>query len=178
MLFLCTGELRDTLVQRAEQFPAEDPSLYDYNEGPSSNRKDCINTSYLTNRIDCEKSGKSPVTHFHHAVQEQGRECLPDEDCISLYDNMLPETSCEKQRSFPPKVGNLKPVRKNCASGGLLVGSDSQVCPSVVSSRFPKLYIEGPAGSAMEDVFKFKVSVCFAGGIGITPFASVMHSLL
>jgi len=40
------------------------------------------------------------------------------------------------------------------------------------------LYIEGPFGSAMEDVHKYKISLCVAGGIGITPFASILNNFL
>ena len=40
------------------------------------------------------------------------------------------------------------------------------------------LFIEGPIGSAMEDIFKYKVALCVAGGIGVTPFASVLNKLL
>ena len=40
------------------------------------------------------------------------------------------------------------------------------------------LYVEGPFGSAMEDIHKYKISLCVAGGIGITPFASVLNQFL
>ena len=40
------------------------------------------------------------------------------------------------------------------------------------------LLVEGPIGSAMEDIHKYKVSLCVAGGIGITPFASILNSFL
>ncbi|XP_076819154.1 NADPH oxidase 4-like [Clavelina lepadiformis] len=48
-------------------------------------------------------------------------------------------------------------------------------------NQFPilrSIFIEGPTGSAMEDVYKYKVSLCVAGGIGVTPFASVLNALL
>ena len=41
-----------------------------------------------------------------------------------------------------------------------------------------EIFIEGPIGSSMEDIFKYKVSLCVAGGIGVTPFASVLNKLL
>uniref|UniRef100_A0A8C4RR12 NADPH oxidase 4 n=1 Tax=Erpetoichthys calabaricus TaxID=27687 RepID=A0A8C4RR12_ERPCA len=40
------------------------------------------------------------------------------------------------------------------------------------------LYVDGPFGSPSEDIFNYEVSLCVAGGIGVTPFASVLHSLL
>lgn len=48
------------------------------------------------------------------------------------------------------------------------------VCPHCAS----RLYIDGPFGSPSEEVFNYDVSVCVAGGIGVTPFACVLHALL
>lgn len=49
-----------------------------------------------------------------------------------------------------------------------------------VSSLSPplRLYIDGPFGSPSEEVFNYDVSLCVAGGIGVTPFACVLHALL
>ncbi|XP_071800889.1 NADPH oxidase 4-like [Asterias amurensis] len=44
--------------------------------------------------------------------------------------------------------------------------------------QLPRLYIDGPFGSASEDVFRYDTSICIAGGVGVTPFAAVLNSLL
>jgi len=41
----------------------------------------------------------------------------------------------------------------------------------------PRVYIDGPFGSASEDVFKYEVSVLIGAGIGVTPFASILKSI-
>uniref|UniRef100_A0A671VEU4 FAD-binding FR-type domain-containing protein n=1 Tax=Sparus aurata TaxID=8175 RepID=A0A671VEU4_SPAAU len=41
-----------------------------------------------------------------------------------------------------------------------------------------RLYVDGPFGSPSEEVFNYDVSLCVAGGIGVTPFACVLHALL
>jgi len=41
----------------------------------------------------------------------------------------------------------------------------------------PRVYIDGPFGSASEDVFKYEVAVLVGGGIGVTPFASILKSI-
>lgn len=41
-----------------------------------------------------------------------------------------------------------------------------------------RLYVDGPFGSPSEEVFNYDVSVCVAGGIGVTPFACMLHALL
>ncbi|MGH0172882.1 UNVERIFIED_CONTAM: hypothetical protein FKN15_072605 [Acipenser sinensis] len=55
---------------------------------------------------------------------------------------------------------------------------DSEILPIVQQRRYPTLYIDGPFGSPSEEVFNYEVSLCVAGGIGVTPFASVLHTLL
>ncbi|XP_071487087.1 NADPH oxidase 4-like [Diadema antillarum] len=46
-----------------------------------------------------------------------------------------------------------------------------------VSVAYPRLQVDGPLGSASEDVLRYRVSVCIAGGIGVTPFAAMLHHL-
>ncbi|KAL8873444.1 MAG: hypothetical protein Q9174_001092 [Haloplaca sp. 1 TL-2023] len=41
----------------------------------------------------------------------------------------------------------------------------------------PRVYIDGPFGSASEDVFKYEVAVLVGAGIGVTPFASILKSI-
>ncbi|XP_009704094.1 PREDICTED: NADPH oxidase 4-like, partial [Cariama cristata] len=40
------------------------------------------------------------------------------------------------------------------------------------------LYVDGPFGSPFEESLNYEVSLCVAGGIGVTPFASVLNTLL
>ncbi|KAH1185253.1 hypothetical protein KIL84_018002, partial [Mauremys mutica] len=40
------------------------------------------------------------------------------------------------------------------------------------------LYIDGPFGSPSEESLNYEVSLCVAGGIGVTPFASILNTLL
>lgn len=42
---------------------------------------------------------------------------------------------------------------------------------------YPKLYLDGPYGEGHQDWFKFDVSVLVGGGIGITPFASIIKDI-
>ncbi|KAG8405765.1 hypothetical protein J3458_021699 [Metarhizium acridum] len=41
----------------------------------------------------------------------------------------------------------------------------------------PRVYVDGPFGSASEDVFKYEVSILVGAGIGVTPFASILKSI-
>ncbi len=46
-----------------------------------------------------------------------------------------------------------------------------------LSTLLPRLYIDGPFGSASEDVFKFETVLLIGAGIGVTPFASILKSI-
>ncbi len=41
----------------------------------------------------------------------------------------------------------------------------------------PEIRVDGPFGASSEDVFKYRVAVCVAGGIGVTPFASALKHI-
>lgn len=41
----------------------------------------------------------------------------------------------------------------------------------------PRLAIDGPFGTASEDVFRYEVVMLVGAGIGVTPFASILKSV-
>ncbi|KAJ7320057.1 hypothetical protein JRQ81_019568 [Phrynocephalus forsythii] len=55
---------------------------------------------------------------------------------------------------------------------------DAEILPVFQQRRYPKLYVDGPFGSPFEETFNYEVSLCVAGGIGVTPFASILNTLL
>ncbi|XP_053241533.1 NADPH oxidase 4 isoform X2 [Podarcis raffonei] len=55
---------------------------------------------------------------------------------------------------------------------------DAEILPVFQQRRYPKLYVDGPFGSPFEECFHYEVSLCVAGGIGVTPFASILNTLL
>ncbi|XP_062408451.1 NADPH oxidase 4 isoform X1 [Sardina pilchardus] len=58
------------------------------------------------------------------------------------------------------------------------VSSGDHILPMMQQRNFPKVCVDGPFGSPSEEVFGYEQSVCVAGGIGVTPFACVLHALL
>ncbi|KAH9518446.1 Dual oxidase 2 [Bulinus truncatus] len=44
-------------------------------------------------------------------------------------------------------------------------------------SNIPKIYLDGPFGESHQDWYRFPVSVLVGGGIGITPFASILKDI-
>ncbi|XP_048812014.1 dual oxidase 2 [Lagopus muta] len=47
-----------------------------------------------------------------------------------------------------------------------------------VLGKLPKLYLDGPFGEGHQEWHKFEVSVLVGGGIGVTPFASILKDLV
>ncbi|PIK44178.1 dual oxidase 1 precursor [Apostichopus japonicus] len=43
---------------------------------------------------------------------------------------------------------------------------------------YPKLYLDGPYGEGHQDWYQFEVSVLVGGGIGVTPFASILKDIV
>lgn len=41
-----------------------------------------------------------------------------------------------------------------------------------------QLYLDGPFGEGHQDWYKYEVSVLVGGGIGVTPFASILKDLV
>lgn len=41
-----------------------------------------------------------------------------------------------------------------------------------------KFLVDGPFASPLESIFRQKIAVCVAGGVGITPFVAVFNELL
>uniref|UniRef100_A0AAZ3S4M8 NADPH oxidase 4 n=1 Tax=Oncorhynchus tshawytscha TaxID=74940 RepID=A0AAZ3S4M8_ONCTS len=78
-------------------------------------------------------------------------------------------------RSYSP-VTIVAVVRHPCDVIELrMLKKDFKAHPGQVSDR---LYVDGPFGSSSQEVFNYEVSLCVAGGIGVTPFACVLHALL
>uniref|UniRef100_A0A8C4Q1U1 Cytochrome b-245 beta chain n=1 Tax=Eptatretus burgeri TaxID=7764 RepID=A0A8C4Q1U1_EPTBU len=48
--------------------------------------------------------------------------------------------------------------------------------PKLDTWQLPFVAVDGPFGSPADAVFEYNTSVCIAGGIGVTPFASVLKS--
>ncbi|XP_019385909.1 PREDICTED: NADPH oxidase 4 isoform X3 [Crocodylus porosus] len=55
---------------------------------------------------------------------------------------------------------------------------ETEILPIFHQRHYPKLYVDGPFGSPSEESLNYEVSLCVAGGIGVTPFASVLNTLL
>ncbi|RMZ70255.1 ferric reductase like transmembrane component [Pyrenophora seminiperda CCB06] len=91
----------------------------------------------------------------------------PEEDYISVHIRMVGNFT----RAFGKALGcstEKKPEKNE-------KGESSEEI--ALRQILPRVYIDGPFGSASEDVFKFEVAVLCGAGIGVTPFASILKSI-
>ncbi|KAJ4348394.1 uncharacterized protein N0V89_009768 [Didymosphaeria variabile] len=90
----------------------------------------------------------------------------PEEDYISVHVRMVGD--------FTRALG--KALGCNLEKGGAK-GEKDGATEVALRQILPRVYIDGPFGSASEDVFKFEVAVLVGAGIGVTPFASILKSI-
>ncbi|OAL46013.1 hypothetical protein IQ07DRAFT_192820 [Pyrenochaeta sp. DS3sAY3a] len=93
----------------------------------------------------------------------------PEEDYISVHIRMVGNFT----KAFGKALGcniDKKPAGEKGEKGG----NGEEIA---LRQILPRVYIDGPFGSASEDVFKFEVAVLVGAGIGVTPFASILKSI-
>ena len=60
---------------------------------------------------------------------------------------------------------------------GISRGDFVELDPSSMSRPMPLVRIDGPYGAPAEDVFESDVAILVGGGIGVTPFASILKHI-
>lgn len=66
-------------------------------------------------------------------------------------------------RAVGPWTHNLRECLQNCKNQSI---------------PYPKLYVDGPFGEGHQDWFRFEVAILVGGGIGVTPFASILKEIV
>jgi len=96
----------------------------------------------------------------------------PEEDYISVHIRVTGDFTT----ALAKVVGcdfDAKKDKGDTLAGGKVVGTN--INPKV--STLPRVMVDGPFGSASEDFLKFEVVLLVGGGIGVTPFASILKSI-
>ncbi|KAF2007932.1 NADPH oxidase 5 [Amniculicola lignicola CBS 123094] len=91
----------------------------------------------------------------------------PEEDYISVHIRMVGNFT----KAFGKALGCDLEKKEKGEKGGM------QGNEVALRKILPRVYIDGPFGSASEDVFKFEIAVLVGAGIGVTPFASILKSI-
>ncbi|OAA59562.1 NADPH oxidase isoform 2 [Niveomyces insectorum RCEF 264] len=97
----------------------------------------------------------------------------PEEDYISVHVRVGGDFT----RSLAKTLGCEFERKDKDASKVVGVNSDNNEVDPALRRVLPRVYVDGPFGSASEDVFKYEISVLVGAGIGVTPFASILKSI-
>lgn len=101
----------------------------------------------------------------------------PEEDYISVHIRMVGDFTKALGKALGADTNKRKTGPKD-TSQVLGIGPDqvNDVDPAL-RRVLPRVFIDGPFGSASEDVFKYDTAVLVGAGIGVTPFASILKSI-
>jgi len=107
----------------------------------------------------------------------------PEEDYISVHVRMVGDFTKALGKTLGCNLEkkeeggrDAKGSRRESRIIGVDKNTKEDVDPAI-RRVLPRLYIDGPFGSASEDVFKYEVAVLVGAGIGVTPFASILKSI-
>lgn len=103
----------------------------------------------------------------------------PEEDYISIHIRMQGDFTRAVGRVLGCELDRPKGDKKD-ASQVVSVNKNGPAADGVdpaIRRVLPRVYIDGPFGSASEDVFKYEIAVLVGAGIGVTPFASILKSI-
>ncbi|KAH8593897.1 ferric reductase NAD binding domain-containing protein [Bisporella sp. PMI_857] len=104
----------------------------------------------------------------------------PEEDYISIHMRMQGDFTKALGKTLGCEIDKPKPGAKADASQVVSVnknGAGVDNADPAIRKILPRIYVDGPFGSASEDVFKFEVAMLVGAGIGVTPFASILKSI-
>ncbi|RGB38977.1 ferric reductase NAD binding domain-containing protein [Rhizophagus diaphanus] len=103
----------------------------------------------------------------------------PEEDYISVHIRVVGDftkaLSIKLGCNFDEELRIRKENRDRIKSqyDGIDISSNNPELQKIL----PRIMVDGPFGSASEDVFKFEVAMLVGAGIGVTPFASILKSI-
>ncbi|KFY41393.1 hypothetical protein V494_03013 [Pseudogymnoascus sp. VKM F-4513 (FW-928)] len=104
----------------------------------------------------------------------------PEEDYISIHIRMVGDFTKAVGKALGCEVDRPRGGAKKDTSQVIGVNKSSPDATTVdpaLRRVLPRVYIDGPFGSASEDVFKYETAVLVGAGIGVTPFASILKSI-
>ncbi|KFX98507.1 hypothetical protein O988_04301, partial [Pseudogymnoascus sp. VKM F-3808] len=103
----------------------------------------------------------------------------PEEDYISIHIRMVGDFTKAVGKALGCEVDRPRGGTKDASQvvGVNKASPDANAVDPALRRVLPRVYIDGPFGSASEDVFKYETAVLVGAGIGVTPFASILKSI-
>lgn len=103
----------------------------------------------------------------------------PEEDYISVHIRMVGDFTKAVGKALGCETDKPRGEKNDVSKVIGVNARDNEACTVDPAIRriLPRVYIDGPFGSASEDVFKYETAVLVGAGIGVTPFASILKSI-
>jgi NADPH oxidase 2 len=103
----------------------------------------------------------------------------PEEDYISIHIRMVGDFTKAVGKALGCDIDKPKDKRATTSQvvGINQNGPGADGVDPAIRRVLPRVYIDGPFGSASEDVFKYETAILVGAGIGVTPFASILKSI-
>ncbi len=101
----------------------------------------------------------------------------PEEDYISVHVRAVGDFTKALAKALGCNFDRPSSKKDRGKSMVIGVAEDTPGRDSHFRRILPRVYIDGPFGSASEDVSKFEIAVLVGAGIGVTPFASILKSI-
>lgn len=101
----------------------------------------------------------------------------PEEDYISVHIRVVGNFTTALAKALGCDFDKPKDTKGNSAVVSVDKSTSGGDIDPSIRKVLPRIYVDGPFGSASEDVFKYEVALLVGAGIGVTPFASILKSI-
>ncbi|KAJ6551760.1 NADPH oxidase isoform 2 [Mycena capillaripes] len=98
----------------------------------------------------------------------------PEEDYISVHIRIVGDFTQALARSVGCDFASARPKGAAPAAEGKVVNSTSN---PAINRVLPRIMIDGPFGTSSEDFLNYETVMLVGGGIGVTPFASILKTI-
>jgi hypothetical protein len=111
-------------------------------------------------------------------VYANSHHSAPEEDYISVHIRVVGDFTKALAKAcgcdFDKKEGKGEKGDKGGDAGGKIVGTSAN---PPINRVLPRVMVDGPFGSASEDFLNYETILLVGGGIGVTPFASILKTI-
>ncbi|KAJ1964442.1 hypothetical protein GGI12_001426 [Dipsacomyces acuminosporus] len=166
-------------------------SQYWGNAGPSASQRGSRTSSTFGNRRnntqwmpmkDAEELPKMPTLkqlqdhYLREGDSQQGGEYIPMEQQHQQHQHQQ-QNRASDTRERTRAMKDLRSIVNDDLDYTVYNSNEPHITHHAQANILPQVLVDGPFGTASEDVFNHEIAMLFCAGIGCTPFASVLKSI-
>ncbi|KAJ1948364.1 hypothetical protein EC988_005205 [Linderina pennispora] len=131
---------------------------------------------YMTPGSESRLSQASDARGPYHNMDMRGGPPVPPMPSLKQLQDYYLKQGEEADPAAPTPEADMKELQA-IVSGEVATPPPVAPVAHAQANVLPQVLIDGPFGSASEDVFNHEIAMLFCAGIGCTPFASVLKSI-